>query len=221
MASTSIKAITDIPTVAQLYRESALRKVASSSPSDSSISRSAPINSRVGLIRGDITTLQLDAIVNAANPALLGGGGVDGAIHRAAGPELLDECRGIGGCSTGDSCLTRGYKLPAKHVIHTVGPIYDGHSPQTSENLLRSCYETSLRLAVSSGIKTLAFAAISTGIYGYPSQDAARVACETVRKFLHNDGGALDRVVFVTFEPKDVTAYNDALPKYFPPEEGA
>ncbi|TWU79047.1 hypothetical protein ED733_008542 [Metarhizium rileyi] len=213
----SIKAITDIPSIAQLYRESALQKVAS--PSTPSFQPSAPINSRVSLVCGDITKLQLDAIVNAANSTLLGGGGVDGAIHRAAGPELRHECQGVGGCSTGDARLTKGYKLPAKHVIHTVGPVYDGHSPQKSEELLRSCYEKSLRLAASSGIKTLAFSGISTGVYGYPSPDAARVACETVRRFLDSDGGALDRVVFVTFEQKDVAAYNDALPEYFPPGE--
>ncbi|KFG78846.1 hypothetical protein MANI_026691 [Metarhizium anisopliae] len=219
MARASIKAVMDIPTVAQLYRESALQKATSPPPSPSLFQPSTSINSRVGIIRGDITKLQLDAIVNAANTTLLGGGGVDGAIHRAAGPELLYECRGIGGCSTGDARLTKGYELPAKHVIHTVGPIYDRRHPQTSENLLRSCYQTSLGLAVSSGIKTLAFSAISTGVYGYPSTDAARVACETVRKFLDDDGGALDRVVFVTFEQKDVIAYKDALPKYFPQEE--
>lgn len=209
MAS-SIKALTDIPTITQLYQKSALRKASSSSPS--SIHPSTSTNSRVGLIKGDITKLQLDAIVNAANTTLLGGGGVDGAIHRAAGSELLRECSGIGGCSTGDACITKGYKLPARHVIHTVGPIYDNRSPQKSEALLRSCYEKSLSLAVSAGIKTLAFSGISTGIYGYPSTDAANVACETVRKFLDNDGGALDRVVFVTFEEKDVVAYNAALP---------
>lgn len=206
----SIKRLIDIPTITQLYGEAALQKPASSAAS--SFLPSASINSRVGLIRGDITKLQLDAIVNAANTTLLGGGGVDGAIHRAAGPELLYECHGIGGCSTGDSCLTKGYKLPAKHVIHTVGPIYDSRSPQKSEDSLRSCYRESLKLAVSSGIKTLAFSGISTGIYGYPSADAADVACETVRKFLESDGGVLDRVVFVTFEQKDVSAYNQALP---------
>jgi O-acetyl-ADP-ribose deacetylase (regulator of RNase III) len=204
----SIKTIKDIPTITQLYRDSALRKTASTT---SSLCPSASINSRVGLIRGDITKLQVDAIVNAANTSLLGGGGVDGAIHRAAGPELLSECRGIGGCPTGDARLTKGYKLPAKHVIHTVGPVYDHRSPQISENSLRSCYEKSLGLAVSSGIKTLAFSGISTGIYGYPSSAAAEVACETVRKFLESDGGALDRAIFVTFEQKDVNAYSEAL----------
>lgn len=204
----SIKALADIPTLAQLYKSSALRQTHSSLTYRSS----AAINSRVGLIRGDITKLQLDAIVNAANESLLGGGGVDGAIHRAAGPELVQECRGIGGCSTGDARITKGYGLPAKHVIHTVGPVFDDRDPERSEQLLRSCYDESLKLAVKSGVKTLAFSGISTGIYGYPSSDAAEIACETVRKFLDSDGGAIDRVVFVTFEQKDVRAYNNMLP---------
>ncbi|KAK2594597.1 hypothetical protein QQS21_007682 [Conoideocrella luteorostrata] len=206
----SVKTLSDIPTITQLYQSSALRRAVSSS--SSSFLPSASINSRVGLIRGDITKLELDAIVNAANSSLLGGGGVDGAIHRAAGPSLKFECSEFGGCSTGDAVITGGYELPAKHVIHTVGPVFSNSNPQRSEESLRSCYEKSLNLAASKGIKTIAFSGISTGVYGYPSMGAAEVACETVRRFLGSDGGALEKVIFVTFEQKDVAAYNDVLP---------
>ena len=203
----SIKRLADIPTIAQLYKSSDIKKAAAAA----GITTSASINSRVGLVRGDITKLKLDAIVNAANSSLLGGGGVDGAIHRAAGPELLQECRGIGGCSTGEARLTKGYNLPAQYVIHTVGPIY-GSDLSESERLLESCYRESLKLAAKSGIKSVAFSAISTGVYGYPSSDAAQVACRTVRRFLDEDGGAVERVVLVTFEQKDVDAYNKIIP---------
>ncbi|KAF4507757.1 hypothetical protein G6O67_004220 [Ophiocordyceps sinensis] len=212
----SIKAIGDIPTLVQLYHSAALRQAPS--PSANAPLPSSAINSRVGLYRGDITKLRLDAIVNAANTSLLGGGGVDGAIHRAAGPELLAECRGLGGCSTGQAKMTRGHRLPARNVIHTVGPVYSHADPLRSERLLRSCYQESLQLAANRGVKTLAFSCISTGVYGYPSRDAAQVACETVRKFLDTDAGKIERVVFVTFEQKDVTSYEAMLPKYFPPE---
>jgi O-acetyl-ADP-ribose deacetylase (regulator of RNase III) len=174
---------------------------------------SAAINERVGLVRGDITRLELDAIVNAANTSLMGGGGVDGAIHRAAGRFLVKECAAIGGCPTGEARITSGYNLPAKHVIHTVGPIYD--SKAVSEPLLRSCYEKSLQLAVDKGLTSVAFSGISTGIYGYPTLDAARVACDTVRRFLEKDQ-TLTQVVFVTFLDKDVNAYDKAIPEYFP-----
>ncbi|KAG6038806.1 hypothetical protein E4U41_003641 [Claviceps citrina] len=208
----SIKTISEIPTIAQLYRTSALAKAPAPSVHAPPFPPSASINSRVGLIRGDITKLQLDAIVNAANKSLLGGGGVDGAIHRAAGPGLLAECREIGGCATGSAVITGGYDLPAKHVIHTVGPVYGSREPQESERALRKCYESSLEKAASTGVKTIAFSGISTGVYGYPSRSAAEVACETVRTFLENCGGILERVVFVTFEQKDVIAYNEAIP---------
>jgi len=147
----------------------------------------------VEVVRADITKLAVDAIVNAANTTLLGGGGVDGAIHRAAGPELLEECRKIGGCPTGQARITRGYRLPAKHVIHTVGPVWHGGNRGEPE-LLASCYRSSLQLAVDNGIRSIAFPAISCGVYGYPIDQAAEIA---VREVVKDD--RLDRVIFACF----------------------
>jgi O-acetyl-ADP-ribose deacetylase (regulator of RNase III) len=157
---------------------------------------------------GDITKLAVDAIVNAANTSLLGGGGVDGAIHRAAGPELLAECRGIGGCPTGEARITKGYRLPARYVIHTVGPVYRG-TPRDRE-LLSACYRNSIELAVRNRLSTLAFPAISCGVYGYPIGEACRVAVDTTLQLLEAHP-SIQTVFFVLFSAGHLKIYQDYL----------
>ena len=165
---------------------------------------------KIRIIKGDITTLACDVIVNAANSSLLGGGGVDGAIHYAAGPELLAECRTLHGCRTGEAKITKGYKLPAKFVIHTVGPIYFEHSPSEAEALLTSCYENSLNLAKEKDLKIIAFPLISAGVYGYPQRDAISVAIETMK--LHQDD--FDEITLVLFGEREFGFAGEMFPEF-------
>jgi O-acetyl-ADP-ribose deacetylase (regulator of RNase III) len=204
--------VSELPSIPLLYR---LKKLLPPSPTEGEDlpTPSQVLNDKIVIFRGDITRLETDAIVNAANNRLLGGGGVDGAIHRAAGRGLIAECRTLGGCETGDAKITDAYNLPCKKVIHAVGPVYDSDIPEESAQLLASCYTTSLKLAVENDCKTIAFSALSTGIYGYPSRDAAPVAINAVKTFLRGEnGGKIEKVVFCTFVEKDVRAYDYWIP---------
>lgn len=163
---------------------------------------------RIEVVREDITRMEVDAIVNAANESLLGGGGVDGAIHRAAGPELLAECRRIGGCPTGQAVMTSGYRLPARHVVHTVGPVYRGRPNEPG--LLRSCYRESLRIVTEAGLGSIAFPCISTGIYGYPQEEACEIAVSTVVEWLELQE-LPQRVAFCCFSEEDSEVYRRRL----------
>jgi O-acetyl-ADP-ribose deacetylase len=167
------------------------------------------VDMKIDIVRGDITALDVDAIVNAANTTLLGGGGVDGAIHRAAGPELLAECRTLGGCQSGEAKITPGYLLPARFVIHTVGPFWTG-GRRGEPGLLANCYRNSLRLALENSVKTIAFPAISCGAYRYPIIEAAKIAVETTREFLANNN-KIDKVIFVVANDEIHTAYRRLL----------
>jgi len=201
----------EIPSISLLYRLKKLLPVEKHTRKLPEPTQS--LNDKIGIIRDDITRVRVDAIVNAANERLLGGGGVDGAIHRAAGPELLEECETLGGCETGYAKITNAYELPCKKVIHAVGPVYDPWEKEESAQLLAGCYTSSLKLAVENECKSIVFSCLSTGIYGYPSLTAASVALKAVRQFLEGESGdQLDKVVFCTFEMKDVSAYCRLIP---------
>ncbi|KAJ6544787.1 A1pp-domain-containing protein [Mycena vulgaris] len=209
--------LADIKTIGQLFHAEVLKAVAKPryTPNPAFLDR-------ISLFQGDITVMEVDSIVNAANRSLLGGGGVDGAIHAAAGKKLFKECRGLGGCETGDSKITAAYKLPSKHIIHTVGPVYSRSDVETRARQLESCYKTSLDLAVNNNLRHIAFPSISTGIYGYPIEDATRVALDLVRRFCDSElGSKLDRVIFVVWSNKDKEVYETLIPEYFPSPDSA
>ena len=198
----------EIPTLSKLYKNKVLKPaIGPDFPAPSQ-----RYNDTLCTLQHDITKLEVDAIVNAANRSLLGGGGVDGAIHRAAGPELFEECSTLGGCDTGSAKITNAYNLPCKRVIHAVGPTFS--SVEESEPLLRSCYKTALELAAKNECKSIAFSALSTGIYGYPPNDAAEAVLREVRGFLsHNPlSKQISKIIFCSFADQDVRAYSLHLP---------
>jgi O-acetyl-ADP-ribose deacetylase len=203
--------LSEIPALSLLYK---LHRITPAEELEPKYAASSSYNDKISVIRQDITSLAVDSIVNAANNSLLGGGGVDGAIHRAAGPRLLDECETLDGCDTGDAKITNGYELPAKKVIHAVGPIYwRTKSEGRHTELLSGCYRKSLELCEEHGLKSIAFSALSTGVYGYPSGEASEVALETVRKFLDEGKGAeMERIIFCNFMQKDEDAYFKNIP---------
>jgi O-acetyl-ADP-ribose deacetylase len=213
----AVTSASDVPSLSLLYKLKKL-EAAKLGPVEGA---SPEFNDKIGFFVGDITSLAVGAIVNAANQSLLGGGGVDGAIHRAAGPGLVEECEALRDdalppgvrCATGSSKITGAHDLPCERVIHTVGPVYFRAGPERSEKLLRRCYESSLALAAAEHLKSVAFCGIGTGIYGYPALDAAAVACDAVREHLATDAGqGLDKVIFVAFNAQDIDAYNATLP---------
>jgi O-acetyl-ADP-ribose deacetylase (regulator of RNase III) len=211
----SLIPLAEIPTISLLYK---LKHLIPAPPANATPSQA--FNDTISLIRHDITKLEVDCIVNAANESLLGGGGVDGAIHRAAGSDLLRECRTLNGCATGDAKITDAYHLPCEKVIHAVGPVYQYEKSKggnRQEVLLRKCYRRSLELAVENGMKSIAFSALSTGVYGYPSEEAALAAVDEVRDFLQesNNLQKLDRVIFCSFLEKDEQAYERVIPYVF------
>ncbi|RSH84692.1 uncharacterized protein EHS24_006216 [Apiotrichum porosum] len=203
--------VSDLPTIAQQYADRKLHD----SKEPSKFKADAALAERVTIWRGDITKLNADMIVNAANKSLLGGGGVDGAIHRGAGPSLFAECLTLNGAETGETKVTSGYNLPAKRVAHTVGPIYSSSRVEQCAEQLHSCYRTSLELCAKHGGGSIGFSSISTGIYGYPIEDATRIALETTRRFLESNEN-VSRVIYVVFSERDEDVYDQLAPEYFP-----
>lgn len=203
--------LSQIPNLTLLYKLNKLNP--SSSPRSDATSK---YNDKISLIRTDITKLEVDAIVNAANESLLGGGGVDGAIHRAAGTQLVEECEKLDGCQTGSAKITGAYRLPCKKVIHAVGPVYSTTKRKGMHTtLLSGCYTTSLDLAVENECKSIAFSALSTGVYGYPSEEAAETAIGAVKGWLEKDeerAGKMERIIFCSFMEKDEKAYEEYIP---------
>ncbi|KAL7424732.1 hypothetical protein Q5752_000416 [Cryptotrichosporon argae] len=209
----TITKLEDVPTLEQLY------DVLDELPDpkhEPLYAHRQELNDKICIWRGDITTLDVDMIVNAANESLLGGGGVDGAIHRAAGRGLLAACRELGGCETGQTKVTRGYDLPARHVAHTVGPVFRRADADECHALLHSCYETCLRACVDNACATIAFPAVSTGIYGFPIEPATTIAVETTRRFLEGHA-SVEKVVFVVFNDRDEAVYERVAQIFFPP----
>lgn len=203
--------LNEIPTWQKYYNEQKLSgKSKSSDEINANYVANDVLNSKIGVFTGDITCLEIDSIVNAANKKLLGGGGVDGAIHRAAGSHLLEECRTLNGCKTGEAKITAGYNLPAKYVIHTVGPI--GYYPDD----LKNAYTNSLDLALKNEIRSIAFPCISTGVYGYPNEEAAREVLELLRNYLEKNHEKIDRIILCLFMRKDIDLYKRYLQKFFP-----
>ncbi|XP_061462914.1 ADP-ribose glycohydrolase MACROD1 isoform X2 [Rhineura floridana] len=200
-----------IPTWKEMAKSARVRQ-----PEETVFPKDNHLNEKISLFRGDITKLEVDAVVNAANSSLLGGGGVDGCIHRAAGPLLKEECRTLNGCETGKAKISCGYRLPAKFVIHTVGPIAQGEPSTAQEAELSSCYRNSLKLAVENKLRTVAFPCISTGVFGYPNEAAAEVVLNTLHKWLEENKEKVDRLIICVFLEKDDEVYKEKLPHFFP-----
>lgn len=198
------------------WKETAKGLAGKAAEKESTYKRDKHLNEKISLFRGDITKLEVDAIVNAANSSLLGGGGVDGCIHRAAGPLLTDECRTLQNCETGKAKITGGYRLPAKYVIHTVGPIAYGEPSASQAAELRSCYLSSLDLLLEHGLRSAAFPCISTGVFGYPNEAAAEVVLAALREWLEQHKDKVDRLIICVFLEKDESIYLQRLPHYFP-----
>jgi O-acetyl-ADP-ribose deacetylase (regulator of RNase III) len=215
-AKAALLPLADIPSLTTLYDQGKLSAIEAAAPAawQPVYAPNPRLNARIALVRHDITRMQVDGIVNAANEALLGGGGVDGAIHRGAGGQLLDACLRLNGCKTGDAKITDGFNLPARKVIHTVGPVYYrmGDKKRAAE-LLRSCYRRSLEVGAQNGLKSLVFCPIATNIYGYPNEEAAEIAISEVRRyFQEGNGGNYNMVVFTNILDVDYEPYLDVLP---------